>query len=290
MNHPMKRRRILLLLALGAVGAGLFLFWLRGPKEPVYQGKRLSQWIEEADRTDSNEQAIARKAIGTLGTNALPWLMSEFKRPPPKLRNAFYRWVARNTSWDFRSRRHEQRIRLASHGIHFLGSNAAPALPTLFTYLADPERGSRAAHAMAGAGELSLPYMLQAVSSTNRDLAYVGTWALIQLARNTESAIPHLVNMMNHRDFLVRNEALRGLILVDLRPDLTLPPIVQATADADQRIRVYAADLLKNVKAEGKPAVPALQRLMTNSDPIIASAASNTIFRIDPSAVTPPMP
>jgi hypothetical protein len=122
----MKRRRILLLLALGAVGAGLFLFWLRGPKEPVYQGKRLSQWIEEADRTDSNEQAIARKAIGTLGTNALPWLMSEFKRPPPKLRNAFYRWVARNTSWDFRSRRHEQRIRLASHGIHFLGSNAAP--------------------------------------------------------------------------------------------------------------------------------------------------------------------
>ena len=286
----MKRRRILLLLALAVVAAGMFLLWSRGPKEPAYQGKRLSQWIEEASRSgsNSNEQAAARKAIGTLGTNALPWLMSEFKRPPPKLRNKFYGWVARNTRWDFRSRRDEQRIRLASHGIYLLGSNAAPALPMLSTYLADPERGMRAANAMAGAGELSLPYVLRAVSSTNRDLAYVGTWCLMQLARETESAIPHLVNMMNYWDFSVRSMALSGLGKVKARPDLTLPSIVRATTDADQRIRIHATHLLEYENSEGKPAIPALRRLMTNSDPAIAAAASNTIFRIDPSAMTHP--
>jgi len=44
----MKRRRILYLLAGVALLAAAFLIRPRGPKEPVYQGKALAQWISEA--------------------------------------------------------------------------------------------------------------------------------------------------------------------------------------------------------------------------------------------------
>ena len=40
----MKRRRVLCLVAGVALLAAAFLVWPRGPKEPVYQGKALTQW------------------------------------------------------------------------------------------------------------------------------------------------------------------------------------------------------------------------------------------------------
>ena len=62
----MKRRRILLLLALVVVAMACVLFWPRGPAEPVYQGRKLSEWLEdsfqgqEAETRRAAEQAVQR--------------------------------------------------------------------------------------------------------------------------------------------------------------------------------------------------------------------------------------
>src|SRR6185503_1237613 len=83
-----KRRRILLLAAVGVMAA-LFFLWPRGPREPVYQGKRLTQWINQANteirmgasgRFDRIREE-ARTALAAIGTNALPFLLNEFTRP-----------------------------------------------------------------------------------------------------------------------------------------------------------------------------------------------------------------
>ena len=296
MNYPMNRRRILLLLALAVTVAGIVLFWPRGPKEPVYQGKKLSQWIDEAgthpvlpvegqDLLTSMQSA--RQSIRTLGTNALPWLMSEFTGASSKSRKGFTRRVSQNIRWALRLQDNNVRTRRAVRGIYVLGSNAAPALPALSTYLTVPGRRSDAAYAMAGAGELSLPYMLQAVASTNTDLAEVGAFGMMRLAHETESVIPHLVELLNHKVSTVRAFAMMGLDSAQSRPDLTLPAIVRAAVGADVSVRSIATNTLHELRFNTNAAVPVLRNLTTNSDPAIAAMASNALFRIDPSALPP---
>src|SRR5690348_12098163 len=73
------RRRLLLLLTGAVLIASLLVFlWPeRGPKEPRYQGKSLSEWIARAvpiPRAPSMH-ADAEEAIRHMGTNALPCLL-----------------------------------------------------------------------------------------------------------------------------------------------------------------------------------------------------------------------
>src|SRR2546422_11683113 len=71
------RWRIFLIAAAAATGLVLALaLWF--PKEPVYQGKPVSFWIEELARTQPvriwETDRPAKEALRTLGTNAVPYL------------------------------------------------------------------------------------------------------------------------------------------------------------------------------------------------------------------------
>ena len=94
----MKRRRILLMLALIALVAGLVLFWPRGPKEPVYEGKRLTRWIEEGyNRNTPESHETTRRVLKAIGTNALPFLLHQFARKDP-------RWIESLKYWAYSHR------------------------------------------------------------------------------------------------------------------------------------------------------------------------------------------
>src|SRR5574342_552978 len=104
MNLPMIRRRILLLLALAAVAAAIFLFLPRGPNEPVYEGKGLTQWIEEGYVQASSPTQYSRasrentrRALQAMGTNALPYLLYQLARKDA-------RWVESLKQWAYSHR------------------------------------------------------------------------------------------------------------------------------------------------------------------------------------------
>ena len=72
-----KRGRIIIALA-GAFGAGLLL-WLCAPSnEPVYQGKRLSYWLNQPPQVGRAESP--GQALRAAGTNAVPVIMAKLKR------------------------------------------------------------------------------------------------------------------------------------------------------------------------------------------------------------------
>src|SRR6266436_503090 len=70
-----RRVGLFLLILLLTCAAALALYFC--PREPNYQGKRLSQWLAELDirsTSEANGREQATKALCALGTNALPTL------------------------------------------------------------------------------------------------------------------------------------------------------------------------------------------------------------------------
>ena len=268
-----------------ALAVGLVLCWPRGPREPVYQGKRLSRWIEEALNTGNapDKLAAARKAVRSAGTNSIPYFMSEFTRPQRKWRSLLIRWG--NSLIGSRLPDDWGRAYIGSAGLYHLGPDAAPALPSLAEYLGDPERGQLAAGTMCGAGDAALFYLLKAITDTNAAVVENAFKGLHCLAIETESTIPALVPLLEHTNCWTRIYAAAILSTRGLLDDRTVPILVRALSDADPGLRFEAVRFLLTMQERARPAVPELVRLMNDPALPIARAASNAVASIDPSAL-----
>ena len=282
----MKRRRILLLLALVAVAAGVVFFWPRGPKEPVYQGKGLSHWInQKSSFVEAMTNANVNNAIKAIGTNALPWLMSEFTRSESRWRSAFNRWALRHPSIGLRFGDSWDRIGTAAWGLAFLGTNAATALPTLAPYLADTNRGLWASVAMGGAGELALPYLIPALTSTSRTERMNAAHGLGSAVHHSDAAIPGVVQLTQNSNVQVKVMALMALGNAKGRSELLIPVYKEALSSPDASILRVAAYSVAGMGEVTKAVITELRLLVTNADPSVVRGASNALFRIDREAL-----
>jgi len=171
------------------------LFWPRGPAEPVYQGRKLSEWLEDSFQGQEAEtRRAAEQAVQRMGTNALPWLMSEFSRRDPKWKAATRRWLAKQSWTNGRIRTEEYRIWLAANGLYIL--RPATALPELSGYLGDEQRGDAVAQVLSATKEPAIPYLLRAIDSTNTQAGVNAMSSLGLMAEHTEAAIPLLVQAL----------------------------------------------------------------------------------------------
>ena len=77
----MKRRLIILAGAL-VLGALVVWIWLAAtsPVEPVYEGKKLSEWLKAAGSADDRQISEAVGAIRSMGSNAAPWMVFRLRR------------------------------------------------------------------------------------------------------------------------------------------------------------------------------------------------------------------
>jgi len=100
-SKPGSRRwRIVMVLCALVVGVGAVAFWA-GEKEPEYQGKKLSEWVQAyipkayfsrypADAAAHSKSHEAEVAIRHIGTNALPQLMKWINAETPEWRGRLF--------------------------------------------------------------------------------------------------------------------------------------------------------------------------------------------------------
>jgi hypothetical protein len=282
----MKPRRALLMLA-AALGVGLVLGWPRGPRDPVFDGKRLSRWLTEANRSSNSGMLTpdAIRAVRAVGTNAIPYLLSEFERGGPV-------WLENLKQGKFVG----QRLHLcfeptwvrrskAVSGLAELGPDAASALPTLARYIDDPERGVDAAYIMNRTQDAGLPYVLKAMSSKNPTVIRHTVEYLYHRGKAAGPAIPLLIQLMDHSDKDVRARAIFVLGYLPCAAGSTVPALRRALSDTDTQVRRNAALVLAKFWKDAKPAVPDLLRLLDDPDASCALLASNALANIDPSAL-----
>ena len=282
----MKRRGMLLMLA-AALGMGLVLRWPRGAGDPVYEGKRLSQWLAETNKWNKQRMLTkeAVEAVNAIGTNAIPYLLSEFERGGPKWLEDFKqgKFVSRTLKLRFQPK--WVRWNKAISALAVLGPDAAPALPTLVRYLDDPERGLTAAYLINRTQEARLPYLLKALSSTNPTVIRYTIDYLYDRGNAAEPAIPRLIQLMDHPDEHVRARAIFVLRYFPSAAVSSVAALRRALSDSHTQVRRNAALALAGFSTVAKPAVPDLQKLLDDPDPSCALLASNALAKIDPSAL-----
>jgi len=218
-----KRRRILWIAGVVVVvAAAAALSWPR-EREPVYQGKKLSEWLKEYETTHplgNRDDAAADEAVRHMGRNALPWLVRWVEYKPAAWKERVGKVAGRIPGLGS-DRLLEDEILpvLALDGFAALGSEAQPAIPELVRFVTDPHRRA----------DQGLPMMA---------LIYTGQEGLAQVT-----------NFLRNFNPAVRREAALTLALLSKSTagrtfGQAAGPLAQALSDNDPLVRRAATNAL----------------------------------------------
>lgn len=180
------------LLVAFLVGA-LVLFSI--PREPVYDGKALSVWLDElaaqnyAMRWETNtQQAIA---IRTIGTNSIPFLLDQLRSHGSRWQFQVNLLLEKQSFLRYRFPDTNVRLSRATFGFQALGELAEPAIPELLVLV--EEKPGFVPSALASIGPTAVPALGQCLTNTLSFSTSAGP--VVPIPGNTIGAIHTAINM-----------------------------------------------------------------------------------------------
>ncbi len=274
-----KKRGIMLAAVLAAVLGGLLWHVLSTVEpEPVYQGKRLSAWLEDyvpvvyptSMPTAADKAAILRpwaadNAVRHIGTNAIPTLLRLLRARDSTFRLKLIALTQKQHFIKIHFVPASERNRQAGRAFLALGSTAKDALPAL------------------------LAIYEEKVSAHSQECALL---AVVGIGPDAKPALPLLLKVASDTNtpdpeaILVRRAAICAIGSIHGVPRLAVPVLIKALSDQDREVRYGAVWALVHFGADAKPAVPALFELLKDPDSAVRLSAISAIERIDPEAAT----
>ncbi len=225
-----------LLIILAGVSAWLGL----REREPVYQGKPLSFWLESLRQTAGNQEEVdrAKQAIRHIGTNALPVVIERLRAHDTPLKQLIMKWAQKQAFVHFHFNSADERRPEAIWGYEALGPLASAQVPSLSATLTnDPSPRVRIAAA----------------------------WALGYIGPEARMAAPALFRATQDKDYHVHGPAFAALGKIRPNPQLTIPLLVAGLDDPHWTVRANAAGALGRYGQEAKAAVPVLLRMLATN-------------------------
>jgi hypothetical protein len=131
---------------------GFLVFRPTGPKEPEYQGRRFSAWLNEYHQARWNGKRFsdphatmqaAEQAIKAIGTNGIPTLLRLLQGNDLKRKEKLNALLDKQSLMHLRFERSSLQRGLAMSGFEILGSEAMPAGPALVQGLQSPDWSQR---------------------------------------------------------------------------------------------------------------------------------------------------
>jgi HEAT repeats len=229
-------------------------------KEPVYDGKPLSIWVNKIGQIEryNGTQEDAVTAIRAIGPEAVPFLLEWMphpgaERPPdgyPDDQAIEFAWWA-------------------------LGTQGKSAIPILAKILSRPQRTTddysvwtHVAKSISYLGPDAIVPMLTVATNMHGQHEQ---WELLHnfenLGTNGESAIPALVHWANDPDYWVRDGVVSALGGIGKRPDLSVPVLMNALQhDSNSMVRRDAAEALGSFAKDSEAVLPELTRTLKDPD------------------------
>jgi hypothetical protein len=187
----------------------------QGPCEPSIDGKRLSVWLDQYQRStpkpeydgDPQMRVRAEEAVRSLGTNSIPWLLVELSAKEvtrgDELPTNFYSGEAIGRRW------------LAATAFDILGPVAKNATPKLIPLLDDKQTSYTAATALGGIGLESIPVLTQALTNSHATARESAVRVLGLFGSKAQSAVPAVIRCTKDQDGSVRGFAAFALKQID---------------------------------------------------------------------------
>jgi hypothetical protein len=248
-------------LAVSLVAAGGVIAWqVLREREPVYQGKRLSAWLEGYD-FPKNQQAWQQtdEAIRQIGSKATLTLLQMLRVSDSAL------WKQKLLALAYKQ--HFIKIHhikawgqnwRAANALGALGSDAVGAVPELIHLYENPISGPSQRYTLMALGKIgpaakmAIPSLLRTVStSTDED---------------------------------VRASAVFALGGIHAEPERVVPVLIKCLADTSIDVQSEAAEGPGKFGESAKPAIPTLVVLLQNPNQDVINHARAALLRIDPEA------
>ncbi len=273
------RIRYILVAAVACVAIAFATVQLRRAPEPMYQGKRLGEWVLDWDPHEY--PYVQNEGLRQAGTNAIPQLLKlmRYETPP----------------WIWRLRDRAPRFVLAALRINrltsgellayksffafaALGTNGLVGVPGLVELMGDtnaPGAAYRAVECLRGLGTngyIAVPVLAQMAQATNTRVAYTALHCLRSLGTN--GLLP-LVALMEDPRNPMRHAAITAVWLdyqspayTDAASSRVLGPVVlryMADPSAQEGALEAAVVWLATVKYEPSVSVAVLCNIVTNA-------------------------
>jgi hypothetical protein len=285
MGKGEQTRPSLPLIVMTAVAAvfvfALSLGHLRNAKEPAYQGKPLSYWLNSPQ-----EGMKVNEAVLAIGPANMPFVRADLRARDSQVTLWFRRLMQKQSVINYHyvpaHSRHERAIRAC----YILGTNAVVALPELEALLNEPKPNSQLAAAIGRTGLSGTLVLIRAMTHTNREVQSEATGA-IQIsylgpnALDASPAINFLTNQLRHPLPEKRAEAANVLGLIHQNPQARLTALAQCVDDLDHRVRRSAVSSLGRI-GRNSNAEPVIRRAFLDADPSVRIAATNALKRLYP--------
>ncbi len=277
MNTRFAQRWSLWLLAPVAIALfGVFL-WLRIgriPRDPVYGGKALSDWLRayapsSPSQPHSREWDAADDAVRHIGTNSIPFLLHMIREKDSVLKLKMAALAQKQRFFKPHFILAAERNVEASRAFIVLGAAATCAVPALVK-MYDQNISAQSQSAIMDA------------------LAWIGPAAW--------PSVPLLLRASTNADSRVRAGALWALGEIHVESKLCVPVLIRGLGDSNDWTRLSAAHALGQFGTEARSAVPALTDLTNIRSGFrsfrtlgiqVTLEARKALLKIDPQPASP---
>jgi hypothetical protein len=291
----MKKRRVMLLLAGLLVVLVVVFVWLR-EREPVYQGRKLSEWVLRAYQFNGPQQREAASAVRQIGGKAVPWLLmwTDVRDDIPSWKLRLLKWTKRfpriqqtDSFWRImRIGNKPLEVVVASfHGFEVLGPEARGAIPALRKRLNGPSRGGSdgAVRALSFIGKEALPLLLVALDDmtrSNRPLIARSIGHMRNLGDEANKAVPVIIRCIAGNDKQVAGAAIGALGELKAAPEVVLPALRKTLHGTDAQLRAFAMRAIGEYGERARETIPDLWEATNSGDWSIRNEATNTLKKI----------
>lgn len=285
------------------VVCGLFVTFWKNYLGDEYQGRKLLEWAVDLSfgNEETTEDLTARsnveryeaavKAVRHFGTNALPLALRLCRA-----KNSTLEVKLMTLCDDFNSKQSkyhldrdipdaENKWRTGLNIFRALGSNAAPAIPTLIEYL-DRDNSAAANNATAALyyiGPAAIPELLVVLTNKNKSAASLAAFCLGKYGSNSTVAVPLLLKCLDDGDAHLRDSAAYALALISDDAETLVPALVRYLQLKQNRPHPDVFMKLRSFGTNATQAVPVLIEIIeSKSGVLISRNALTALETIDP--------
>ena len=265
----------------GLLGLGGFLYFRNGT-EPVFHGKKLSEWRAQFQGADPGRREEAAEAMRRIGSNQASHLSRLIRARDSGFKEDLYyflnlqSWTKFETAPDKHARGYFE--------IEMLGPGAVSMIPILTEILLRGEKPAEAAESLAKIGGRGVPALRQALESPNSRVRAAAAGALGEFAARGERYVPLLLTALRDRHPIVRANAAAALGEIHQRAPEVVPALIARVSDSDLAVRRYSTRALGEFRELAADAVPALLESAKSLDTVTRDNAIFALRKIDPRA------